>query len=264
MKTIIVTGMPRSGTSWVGQIFNSHPRIRFRMEPLFSYELKNCIDTDSTCQEVENFIRRAWESKSEFMLQAERVSSKSYPEFYKEKTDVLCFKTTRHHEMLQKYMECIDDIHIVAVVRNPCGAINSWIKSGKEFSEKGCRVSQDWLSGRCRKNDVGEYWGFNDWLFTTKQILELSNNHENFHMVKFSDIVTDPVQETNAIFNKCGVEVAGQTLSFLKDCHKTHNQDPYSVFKNKFVVDSWKSELPLEISREIIKRTVDEGLGMFL
>ena len=37
MKNVAIFGVPRSGTSWLGQIFNSSPMVAYRFQPLFSY-----------------------------------------------------------------------------------------------------------------------------------------------------------------------------------------------------------------------------------
>ena len=41
MRHLALFGCPRSGTSWLGQIFNSAPDVAYRYQPLFSYEFKD-------------------------------------------------------------------------------------------------------------------------------------------------------------------------------------------------------------------------------
>ena len=33
LRTILLFGMPRSGTTWLGKVFDSHPRTLYRHEP---------------------------------------------------------------------------------------------------------------------------------------------------------------------------------------------------------------------------------------
>ena len=44
-KVIAIFGMPRSGTSFLGQILDSSPSVAYRLEPIFSYKLKNIAIT---------------------------------------------------------------------------------------------------------------------------------------------------------------------------------------------------------------------------
>ena len=44
LKKIAIFSVPRSGSSWLGQIFNSHEDVSFRMQPLFSYSHKSALN----------------------------------------------------------------------------------------------------------------------------------------------------------------------------------------------------------------------------
>ena len=48
--------MPRSGTSWLSQIFDSHPDTKFKLSPLFSYAFKNAVNIESSKKEWLKFL----------------------------------------------------------------------------------------------------------------------------------------------------------------------------------------------------------------
>ena len=45
-KIILITGVARSGTSWIGQIIDSSPEVVYRFQPLFSYAFKGFLDSN--------------------------------------------------------------------------------------------------------------------------------------------------------------------------------------------------------------------------
>jgi hypothetical protein len=264
MKVVIVTGMPRSGTSWLGQIINSHPAVLFRMEPLFAYRFKNIINEQSSCRDVNIFIDGLVDVTDDFMSQKNNQDKGSYPIFDKSQGEVLMFKTTRHHELLEKYLKCLPDLEVLGLVRHPCGAINSWLRSEKEFKKKGCKIDMDWKTGACRKEGIGEYWGFDDWLKLTRKFESLESTYNNFHIVKYSELVNQLDNVVSKLFSIIKLDVCPQTMNFLKECHTKHSDDPYAVFKSKEVVNSWKNSLREDIAETITRLTVAEGLEHYL
>ena len=54
-RIISINGVPRSGTSWLGQIINSSPDVAFRFQPLFSYTHKGALREDSSVMEIMKF-----------------------------------------------------------------------------------------------------------------------------------------------------------------------------------------------------------------
>lgn len=261
---ILITGMPRSGTSYVGQLFDSHPRTIFRMEPLFAYRFKNMLNNGSTCTEVKALWNSLVDVEDDFMDQRDKRLAGSYPTFSKKKPSTLVVKTTRHHELLEKYLTCLPEITVFAVIRHPCGAINSWLKSPKEFREKGCKTERDWRTGGCRKSGVGEYWGFNDWIEITKKFIRLESQYKNFHILRYEDLVNETDQRLKAAFSLADLDYPTQTQEFIKKSHQEHVNDPYSVFKSPDVAYQWKNELQRDISDEIIADAIEEGLQDFV
>ena len=55
MNTIAIFGAPRSGTTWLGQLFNSSPNTLYRYQPLFSYEFKDYLSESNTKQNIKQF-----------------------------------------------------------------------------------------------------------------------------------------------------------------------------------------------------------------
>ena len=53
---IAIHGAPRSGTSWLGQLFNSSPQVAYRYQPFFSYAFRGRIDTGSDVASLRGFF----------------------------------------------------------------------------------------------------------------------------------------------------------------------------------------------------------------
>ena len=266
-KIIGIFGMPRSGTSFVGQIFDSHPKVAFRMEPIFSYALKNSVNENSTKAEFETFFQRAFVASDDvFMNQLENRNRGIYPTFKKDPNGAyLVFKTTRFHEILPTLLRHFSPeyLKIVSVVRHPCGAINSWLMHPNEFPQDADRM-QEWRSGACRKTAKEEYWGFDDWLKLMQLHQEYEQKNLNFKIFQYENIVKNIKKETERLFKFSGLDFNKQTLAFIKSCQYRNDADPYSVFKTKDAAVKWKYQLDQDIQKEIILDTIKNDLSSFL
>jgi len=265
-KIVNIFGMPRSGTSWLSQIFDSSPEVRFRLQPLFSYEFKNYITEQSGKEAWEHVFKGAYLSNSEFMRQTHRRKAGEFPVFAKKDLypEFLVTKDTRFHNLTVSLIELFDNIKIVAIVRHPCGAIYSWLRAPKEFPRTAVPL-YEWKSGACRKTDYGEFWGFDDWKLVTRLHLRLAKAYpEKFIIQKYEDLVSDPVAETKNVFSFCGIRYTQQTEQFLKECHAKHLDSEYAVFKNQTVKDSWRIGLNPEIKNSILNEIRGTDLEEFI
>ena len=83
-KTITyIAGVARSGTSWLGQLFNSSPQVRFSFQPLFAYEFKNRVTEDSSTEDFRSLIDDIYNTQSSFLNQEDKRDSGEYPIFEK-------------------------------------------------------------------------------------------------------------------------------------------------------------------------------------
>lgn len=261
---IAIYGMPRSGTSFLGQVFDSSPHVSFRMEPFFSYQFKNLISKDmseSYFNLLLNDILK--ENKNDFMNQEDKRKSGVYPKFSKIGINSqLVIKSTRHHHLLEKMIQCSPESKFIFIVRDPRATISSWINHPREFPQNLDPLDY-WDNGSCRNKCEEEFWGFNDWLRITKLHLALKEQYDNVYLVKYEELVEGKLNVTKDIFKFCNLDFTEQTFNFLKESEE-HNQDPYSVFRDRSVIFSWKENLPVEIQTKIVNEVEKNELDEFL
>lgn len=263
---VVIIGMPRSGTSWLGQIVDSSPRVRFRLSPLFSYAFKNAVNEHSGREEYERVFRGAYESNEAFMSRVEERNAGHYPVFEDkdEQPDFLAIKMTRFHNLITRMVQLFDNLKMVAIVRHPCGAIHSWLSTPKEFP-RDADPMEEWCNGACRKRGPEEFWGFEDWKKVTRLHMKLEQDFQNrFRILQYESLIEHPIRETQKLFDFLGLGYTEQTGRFLKDSHQKHDEDPYAVFKNPAVKDKWRTALHADIQEEIIRSIQNTELERFL
>ena len=70
MDKIAIFGVPRSGTTWLSQILNSHPDVALRFQPLFSYGHKGSLCEYSSVEEIRIFFEEIFCTQDAFTLMA--------------------------------------------------------------------------------------------------------------------------------------------------------------------------------------------------
>lgn len=58
-----------SGRNWLPQIFASHPDVRLKFFPLYSYEFKNALDENSSAKEWREILKQVYYKKSDYLDQ---------------------------------------------------------------------------------------------------------------------------------------------------------------------------------------------------
>ncbi len=265
-NVVWLCGLPRSGTSWVSQIFDSVSTTTFRMAPLFSYAFKNAVNEDSSNEEWQDFFVNVYNSKDAFLLQEERRKKGDFP-LTKDKARIpehLVIKDVRYHEVLEKVLELPSKPKVVYIVRNPCAAIYSWLKSAKEFP-KDADPLEEWYTGDCRKINRHEYWGFKDWLLLTKKYLRLSEQYpDQVYIAHYDKMVLNPLEEVSKLLKFSNLEMDENTKQFLLSSNQKNDTSDYSVFKDKSVVTKWKGKLHPKIEEEIKASLSEPSLAVFL
>jgi Sulfotransferase domain len=265
-NVIVIAGVPRSGTSWLGEIVNSSADVAYRFQPIFSYAFKDVVNIESSREDYENFFKGIYESSDDFLLQKDKRDSGIYPVFNKKNDpSFLAFKTCRYQYLLRRMLYYFDNVKLLGIVRHPCGAINSWLKNQKEFPQ-GADPKKEWRYGSCKnKGREEEFFGFYKWKEVAHLYLDLEDKFsQKVFVIKYEELVDNPLEISRHFFDLVGLEFTEQTKTFLEKCHSVNRDSPYAVFKDKAVKERWQSELDPSVIAEIIEDIKDTRLARFL
>lgn len=253
-RPLLLLGMPRSGTTWLSQIFESSPDFIVRLSPNYSWPLKNHLNLSSSREEWTSNFTSALNTNNEFMTHNfRRVTGelRTFPPRPIQTVKRLAIKDTRFHDLYQRCMELFHEAQTIYLVRHPGGMLNSWWRS-KEFPAK-ATFADEWRGGACRKIEgPGEYWGFDDWRNLTMTYLALEEQApERFRVCRYEELVRDRERVSAELFEFAGCRLHPETCAFLQESMSRHDDRAYAVFKNPSVVDRWRSELPRDIQETI-------------
>lgn len=267
-RLISLHGAPRSGTSWLGKIFDSHPDVAYRYQPLFSHRFRGAIDANTSPQVVREFLQQLYAVTSdEFILQRQQVARGAHPVAAQKRqpSGVMVMKEVRFHYVIPKLLEAVPGTKIVGIVRHPCGVINSWLKTEREFKPEWDAMTE-WRDAPSKNGGRREeYYGFNRWKELTRCFLESKRCHPDaFCLVRYESLVANPVDETRKLFAFCALDMPPQVVNFLARSQEAEVDDPDSVFRLPEVADRWKDELPVSIRDAIFYELRGTDLELFL
>lgn len=264
-KTVWIAGVARSGTSWVGQIFNSHPAVRFRFQPLFSYEFKNQINEDSSSGDYSQFLNELWNSDTEFLTQSDKVATGQYPRFDdSDSQNVLAFKENRYQSMVEPMLRKLSTTQLIGIVRHPCAVIHSWSQNEREFPA-GSVLRDQWRFGQCKNASAADYFGFYKWKEVANLYLDLAAKYpDRAQVVRYHDLLHQNEACVQKMFEKCGLSFTAQVKQFLSDSRQHASDSYYSVFKSKSHDRAWQEILDPYIANEIQADLAGTRLEYFL
>lgn len=264
MKYVAIFGVPRSGTSWLGQLFNSSPRVAYRFQPLFSYAFKGRIDRDSTGEEILEFYRELLETDDPFVLQNENLSGNPTPDFEKTAITHLVWKEVRYLHLMEHILETTQT-KIIGLVRHPCAVIHSWFNAPKEF-DPSWDPKEEWLYASKKNSGEEDFYGYLRWVEATQTFLSLNNRFpERFRIEKYEDLNEAPRHRLARLFEFAGLSLEEQTKAFIRESTGTSSDDPYGVYRKNKKSDAWREELDSEIAARILEdkefKQINEKIG---
>lgn len=267
MQKIAIHSVPRSGSTWLGNIFNSHPHVCFKLQPLFSYAFKNYLHENSTSEEIQSFFGEIASSEDSFINQVEGIKKGIVPKFIKEaECSHVCYKEVRYHHILPNLMEKNRELRLILLVRNPLAVIYSWQNAPKEFrKDQGWDFENEWQFAASKNlNRREEYNGYEKWKEATRLFLELEKKYpQRTLLVTYANLISETEQTVKILFDFTNLEMAEETFNFLINSRKLNNSDAYSVYKNRKADDSWH-RLPAHIKNHVLNDLKGTVLEKFL
>lgn len=187
-QLVLLFGMPRSGTTWIGKLFDSHPDVLYRHEPDSQESLPNLNDSESARRHFPAEVRafaaglptrrslrvagkkplfaKTFMSDANFQLarwstELARVAGRVYSRFpmlvhydgrnYADR--VVVWKSIQSLRVLAPTLVALDQVRCIHIVRHPCGYIASVLRGvrSSSFSDN----SIDWLPYPTARRTIG-------------------------------------------------------------------------------------------------------------
>lgn len=269
-KVVSIHGVPRSGTSWLGQIFNKHSNVVYKFQPLFSYHFKDRLSINSTPSAIKTFLDDLYAINDDDFIAGRWPKPADDPipgiTFYKrEVPEIMVIKEVRYHHLIELLINSLPEIKIVGIIRNPCAVINSWLQSPKEFHKEWDRMAEWFHAPSKNQGKIEEYFGYSKWKELALAFLDFEQRYpEKIFLVQYEQLVTKPVKTMEKAFSFCGLNMEDQVLNFIKESQNLHIDDPYAVFKSPSVKDKWRQTLDQRIIDTISSDLQGTKLDRFL
>lgn len=250
MHKIAIHSVPRSGSSWLGQLINSHPKVSYKYQPLFSYVFKDYLGPSSSAEDILSFFNAIMISKDAFINQTEGVDLGLVPEFYKAKVLThSCYKEVRYHYLLDNMLMQSPDLKLILLIRNPLAVLYSWFTAPNEFrTEQGWVFEDEWFRAYKKNLDkVEEYNGYEKWKEAALLFHQLHKDYPGqVFLINYRQLLKHTKQIVEQIFDFVDLSMHEQTLQFISASQSVHHENAYSVFKKKTHDEDWK-QLPQPI-----------------
>lgn len=249
MNKVAIHGAPRSGTTWLANIFNSNERVAYRQQPLFSYTFKDFLDENSSHEKIERFFSEIYHSDDNYLNQLQEIQEGKVHQFEKNKPSHIVYKEVIYHYILSNLLaNC--SVKLVGIIRNPIATLTSFYKAPAEFKDD-WNFDEEWLlatkKNRCCKEN---YFGYSRWKEVAKLFHTLQDKYgrDRVILIRYSDLLKDTTSMTEYLFQKLDLEISNQTIDFIRNSKSHNNRNAYSVFKNRSIDD----ELKYSISEKIV------------
>ncbi len=264
---IAIHSVPRSGSTWLGSIFNSCPQVIYKYQPLFSYAMKGFLNQNSSAQDIHDFFQKLSTMEDDFMDQLADKEKGNVPNFEKNNADVVVYKEVRYHHILHNMLKNDSDVKVIGLVRNPMATISSWLNAPREFrADEGWKVDDEWRwAPKKNQNKIEEFNGFEKWKEVALLFEKLSKQYpQRFYLLNYDDLLNNTLQQVQSLFDFAGIVMTPQTEDFLKKSRSVSVNDAYGVYKKKTADDQWKNKLPESIVETIKTDLKDSILQKYL
>lgn len=253
MQTIAIFGVPRSGTSWLGQIFNSSPSVAYRYQPIFAYSFFDNISENSTLKEINLFHERLLSTDDDFVCQKKNISDNNTPQFHKNEITHLVWKEVRYLNIIENLIKK-SSTKVIGIIRHPCGVLKSWMKAPKEFDSE-WEIEEEWQYASKKNSSNYEFFGYERWLKASRMFKELQVKYPaQFRTVVYESLLDDLLHQIQYLFDYANIAVTEQTRKFLKEStSKSLSDDPYSVYRCNKNGYEWRNMLPIDIINQVLR-----------
>lgn len=255
MKTVLgIHGVPRSGTSWLAQLFNASPSVSLKFQPLFSYAFKDYLKVDSSANEIQSFFEKIYKTDDLFVNMKDEQIHKNYPIFKKNKVARhLVFKHVRYHYLIENMLKLNPDVKFILVLRNPFAVLSSWKNAPREFNPD-WDFESEWRDAN-KKNlfRESEYFGYTKWREASELFIKLKNIYpDRVSLLYYDKLLNNTLNEVVRLFDFAEITFTDEVAEFVNLSKSKTVAGHNSVYRKKNSMDDeWKKSIPLHVQAHI-------------
>ena len=253
MKSVTLLSVPRSGSTWLGQVFDSSPEVRYRFQPNMAYSFAPTLTPSSGREEIEHFKQELVTTEDAFVTGRLSISGKEGRSFPKSDPTLLVWKEVHSLYLARQLLSTTADSKVIGLIRSPLSVLSSWLSIPKEF-DPSWSVAEEWRSG-ARKNagSPDRYFGYDRWKEVCLDFLQLAVTHPGrFCICSYEQLIAKPIACVRELFDFADLPLTEQTMAFLTRRVVTENPDPYSTDRDIERDDRWRDQLPSFIREEVL------------
>ena len=252
MQNVIIAGVPRSGTTWLGELVNSSPEVLYRFQPL-STPPYNKMSRGASVSAWQAYFDEIKGSDNAFVHQIEARLSGRLPTFQKTDPTTFAMKTCHDFYLLE---DMPIDTKFIFIIRSPVTVMGSWMHAPKEGY-----VGGEWREAKSKNLDESYWYGFYKWREACWLFHDFfDKNPDKSCIVHYEHLLEYTTEAVKEIYGFLNLPITEQTSKFITDSTTEFNQDAYSVYKGG--KEDW---LPSpEIVREIVESVAGTELSIYL
>ena len=256
-------GAPRSGTTWIGQIFNSAPEVAFRFQPFFAHTFRPRIDAVTSAAKLDQILAEIAETQDDFILQrGDGRMAKDELAFAKSAVARVVYKEVRYHHLLPTLMQ-IPRFKGVGIIRDPLEVLASWKAAPREFDPV-WDFGAEWREAGLKNGGrIGEFYGYEGWKRAALIFQDMAAQYpDRFRILRYGDLTADPVGLVTDLFGFLGLAMTDQTTAFLARSTSRDDGDTYGVFRD--LSRRVEPDLPPDVRAAVLEDVARCDLATYL
>lgn len=301
IKPVLVTGSPRSGTTWVGRMLSASSQLYYIHEPFNPDYHPGCGICNARFEHHQTYISEANEKRyynpikrmldGDYSLSAGLIECRSIDDIKKVWGQRKQFQKYRKQHMRPLIKDPIAfmsagwlgrrfDINVVVMIRHPAAFVSSMKRLGWGFDPSRWALSQelllrDYLSPledelkllRDSKPDLVDQAALL-WKVIYSVVLKYKKEYPDWIYLRHEDVSRDPLCRFEELFRMLGLEftddVRERIIEYSNESNPSHSSGVDKLIKlnSKNAISHWKKILSArEVTR--IRETVGDVSGFF-
>lgn len=270
-RVLIITGSPRSGTTWLGELISNIPKSIMLFEPLninrnprakeFEFEWRTYINSNSDNPKAKEFFEDLFNCRFvNSWITSEVPISRLFD------IQHFIFKFVRANMLIDWLNNNFNINKPVFVIRHPCAVVSSQL-SLKQFTRvKSALMSKNYYKDfQVNKDKLKKYKDSEEILaarWCQENYVPLINNSSSVLIITYENLLINPDEEIKKIFSAWNIEIPTQIYNMITTSSSTTYRDVDHKDKLK-ILANWQEVLSKNQKNKILNIVKDFGMDFY-